>query len=147
MLEKTLIRLLLTILFAFIGMIVGVGLVHPLSTVLPLPGGCMMGQMMFGMLVGCLLGGLLGCAIAVPRMGASLPRRILSFILAPAVTLLGICALEPLIVRIGPQYEKVSLLVFFLLILPALLLFGFSIPVMLSRGTIRPVDETIQVNH
>jgi len=146
-LKKIVIRLLLAVFFALVGMVAGVGSIRPLSTVVDLPGSCMRGQMALGMLVGSLLGGLLGCAIAVPRMGAPIPRRVLSFTLAPTVAVLCFHASFPLLDSLPPQYDLVSLFTFLAVILPALSLFGFSIPVMLSRGTTHPANGGAQVSH
>ena len=147
MLKKTVMRLLLTVLFALVGMIVGVGSIRPLSTVVDLPGNCMRGQMVLGMLVGSVLGGLLGCAIAVPRMATPIPKRFLSFVLASATALLGLYAVLPILDSFPPQYDLASLVILLVVILPTLSLFGFSIPMMLSRETPRPAEEGAQVGH
>jgi len=147
MLKKTVMRLLLTVLLASIGMVVGGGSIPVLSTVLPLAGGCMRAQMAFGMLVGSVLGGLLGCAIAVPRMATPIPKRFLSFVLASATALLGLYAVLPILDSFPPQYDLASLVILLVVILPTLSLFGFSIPMMLSRETPRPAEEGAQVGH
>lgn len=126
---KTVLRLLLVSLFAFVGMIVGV-IMAPI-----LPGGCMMGMMGAGMVGGSVLGSLLGSCIAMPRGGVSPGQRVLSFILAPAVAIPGMYGYFLLvgdIPREYRQYEWAVLLALFLLVIPGLSLLGFSLPVLLS---------------
>ncbi len=131
MLRKVATRLLLTSLFALIGLVLGMGSA-PLIYEAGLVDSCPMGAVALGMVVGSTLGSLLGCAIAVPRGSASTGRRILSFILSPAVAILGLYACFPLLDMIPPQYQNSALFIIIsLLIVPALSLLGFSIPVLL----------------
>jgi hypothetical protein len=130
MLRKVATRLLLAWLFALIGLVIGIGSA-PLIYEAGLVDSCPMGAAAWGMLVGSMLGSLFGCAIAVPRGSASTGRRILSFILSPAVAILVHYACWPLLDTIPPQYQDQCWVVLLVLILPAFSLFGFSIPVLL----------------
>jgi hypothetical protein len=131
MVKKTVLRLLLPFFFAFIGLVLGI-FAAPILLAAGCPPGSAMGVGGLSMFGGSMLGSLFGCAAAVPRGDASTDRRILSFVLSPAVAYLGLCACAPFLLMIPHQYERASLLVMFLLIMPALSLLGFSIPVLLS---------------
>ena len=126
-------RLFLPFLFAFIGLFLGclAGLFLLDAGLLGLWDCCVMTVGGRGMWVGSMLGSLFGCALAVPRGSASTGRRILSFILSPVVAILGQYACFPLLDTIPLQYQDSLLFAMFLLIVPALSLFGFSIPVLL----------------
>lgn len=133
MLKRTATRLLLTMFFASVGMVVVGASIPVLSRIAPLSGGCMRAKIAFGMLVGSLLGSLAGCALTIPQPGVSLQRRILSFALAAVIAILGVYAFLPLLDQLPPQCDLASLLALLMAILPALSLLGFSIPAMLSR--------------
>jgi len=79
-------------------------------------------------------------------MRTPIPRRFLSFVLASAIAVLGMYAALPILDSFPPQYDLASLVILLVVILPALSLFGFSIPMMLSRETTHPTEEEAQVS-
>ncbi len=124
-------RLFLTFLFAFIGLVLAFFAGCIVSDAGLLLWGCGISAGVHCMLVGSMLGSLFGCALAVPRGSASAARRILCFILSFAAAILGQYACWPLFYMIPPQYDRISVWILFLLFIPALSLLGFSIPVLL----------------
>ncbi len=124
-------RLFLPFLFAFIGLVLAFFAGCIVSDAGLLLWGCGISAGVHCMLVGSVLGSLFGCALAVPRGSASTGRRILSLVLAPAVAILVPHACFPLLDMIPPQYDRISVWILFLLVIPALSLLGFSIPVLL----------------
>ncbi len=129
--KKAVLRLFLPFLFGFIGIVLAF-FAGDILTTAGLFWSCGISMGAHCMLVGSMLGSLFGCAIAVPRGSASTGRRILSFILSPAVAILGLYACFPLLDMIPPQYQNSALFIIIsLLIVPALSLLGFSIPVLL----------------
>jgi len=129
--KKAAMRLFLPFPFALAGMVLGI-FAAPILLAAGCPPGSAMGVGVRSMLVGSMLGSLCGCAAAVPLDAISTGRRILSFVLAPAVAILGMYAYCSLVGDVPSQYDWTFLLITFLLVIPGLSLFGFAVPVLLS---------------